>query len=187
MAGLLVTAFFLASAVSIDTLGCGFAYGVSRTRVPFPHVIVLDVIGSVFMGLSLFLGYAVSRIISPEVTIVISVTALALTGLYKIIQSVRKKRRTQGHVTKQIAWGETFALSFVLSIDSIAVGLGAAVYNVSISFCLIVVVFSLIIDAVMFVAGHRLGRKIANKKTTLDLSWLSGVVLIVMAIGKIFL
>ena len=179
---MIITALMLAIAVSVDTLASGFAYGTARIRVPFLHIFVLNIIGSTFLGLALFFGYAISQVISPEVTVFISVTALIIIGLIKIFS--RKPSRL---APRQISWGETLALSFALSVDSIAVGLGASVYNVSIIFCLAVIAFSLLTDIILFISGHRIGEKLTHKKTTLDLSWLSGVVLIAIAISKIFL
>ena len=55
---IICTALLLTVAVSIDTLASGFAYGAAKTRVPFTHVLVINFVGSLFLGISLFLGYA---------------------------------------------------------------------------------------------------------------------------------
>lgn len=178
---IVLTALLLASAVSVDTLTCGFAYGTSKTHVPFSHILVLNLIGSLFLGLSLFLGYSVGQIISPNVTLAISVTALSLIGCYRIFKRNNARHET---ASRQISWGETLALSFVLSVDSLAVGIGASIYSVSIIFCLAAIGFSLVTDVILFCVGHLLGQKVANKNSALDLSWLSGVVLILIAVSK---
>ena len=187
MIKILITAFLLASAVSFDTLASAFAYGTAKTRVPFLHILFLSFVGSIFFGLSLFLGYAISQVISPRITIIVSVTGLLSIGVFKIFQYFRRRCNPLQTSGRRISWGETIVLSVVLSVDSIAVGLGATIYNVSSSFCFAVIGFSLFTDVVFFLAGYRTGRRVVRKKATLDFSWLSGIVLIAIAAGKFFL
>lgn len=184
---LILTGLFLAVSVSIDTLASGFAYGASNIRIPFSHLTVINVICSIFFGISLLLGYAIGQLISPSVTIIISVSVLILIGCLKILQYFRKRSHNQKPVHRQISWPETIALSIALSIDSIAAGVGVSIYNATILFCLTTVAFALVIGIVLFMLGHFIGSKVAPKNTALDLSYLSGIVLIAIAIGKIFI
>jgi putative sporulation protein YtaF len=76
---------------------------------------------------------------------------------------------------------ESFYLALALSLDSIAVGVGS-------SFCSInyiqVIILCFIIGIIAVSVGVFLGRKFAQK-LHIELSWLSGVLLIVLAIIRI--
>jgi len=176
------TALILAAVISIDTLACGFAYGTSNTKVPLRNVLVINIICSVAVSAALFLGYLISNYISSEITMWLSVGILVLIGSYKLVQWFCSKGTVK--VPRQINWPETIILAAVLSLDGLAVGIGVSIYGVSLAFCFLVTAFSFVTDPLFFIAGHKLGEK-TTKKTRLDLSWLSGVVLIMLGLIKL--
>ncbi len=76
---------------------------------------------------------------------------------------------------------EAASLSIALSLDGLAVGIGAALVN---SNSVQIVLFSLISDMVAVMLGCFIGNKIAEK-ISFNLSWLSGLLLIVLSFLKI--
>jgi len=173
-------ALLLAVVVSIDTLASGFAYGTSNTKVPLRNLIVIDIICSVLLGVGLFCGLYISNYISPLATRIISATTLITIGCYKLVRKSAKEAPKSA-----LGWVETIILAVILSIDGMAVGIGASIHNTSVAFCLIAIAFSLVTDFVFFIFGHKIGQK-ATQKTRLDLAWLSGVVLIILGLIRLF-
>ena len=84
--------------------------------------------------------------------------------------------------SRTISAGEAVSLAIALSIDGLAAGFGTGITNVS---YIQVVFFSLISDMVAVMSGCAIGRKVASK-VNLDLSWLGGTMLIVLAFTKLF-
>ena len=181
----ILSALLLAVVISVDTLASGFAYGTSNTKVPMRHLIVIDLIGSTLLGLALFLGYYISGYIYPLATKIMSIVILVSIGGYKLVAYFLRKVKETPTNPRNISWTETLIIAIVLALDGMAVGFGASIHNTSILFCVCAIAFSLVTDFCFFISGSSLGRKL-TKKTRLDLSWLSGAVLIVLGIIKLF-
>ena len=179
---ILLSAFVLAIIISIDTLPAGFGYGASKIKVPLPHVIVLDIIGSILVGIALVFGFYIGRYIPASVTSGLSAGILIFMGCCKIFQYFRQT--VQKETSRKIGWAETIILAIMLSFDGMAVGIGASIHNATIIFCISVIGFSLLTDPLFFILGHKIGQK-ATQKIPLDLAWLSGVVLTVLGIFKL--
>ena len=188
MAEMVIMALLLASAISIDAMGCGFAYGASQTRVKVLHMFTISAFGSVFLGISLFVGYAISQVIAEDVTVIVGFVALATIGMFKIIQSLTQcNKATMLSVGRNLKWKEAVLLAVVLSIDSLAVGVGASVQGITIYFGLFAVGVTFVMGFLLFGLGYLIGGRITKNKKTLNLSWVAGVVLIVMALVGLFI
>lgn len=83
--------------------------------------------------------------------------------------------------SKSLNIKESFYLGLALSLDSLAVGIGSSLCNVN-YFEVLVLCFIIGLIAVSF--GSFLGKKFAQK-LNLNLSWLSGALLILLAILRV--
>lgn len=210
---LVLEAILITTALSMDAFVSGFAYGANKIKIPFISVIIINIVCSVILGISLFLGTFIGQYIPKMVTVVVCAVILIILGLIKIFDSFIKNliKRKQG-IHKEIKFSlfnlkfilnvfakpedadvnsnkvlspkEALALSIALSLDGIAVGLGTGLINASIISYITIIAFSLITDAVFLILGRFIGNKIAQK-ISLNLSWLSGLILIGLAIMKI--
>ncbi|MGL5085299.1 MAG: manganese efflux pump, partial [Clostridium sp.] len=79
--------------------------------------------------------------------------------------------------SKTLSAKEAFYLSLALSLDSLAVGFGSSLISINI---IEVIIISLIAGIIAISIGGFIGRKFVEK-LDLDLSWLSGAMLIVLA------
>lgn len=181
----ILSAFILAVVISIDSLAVGFAYGTSNIKVPLRHVIIIDIICSITVGIALFLGLMMSHYIPTVITQWLSISTLVLMGGYKAIQYFAKRNNKTVPITRQISWSETITLAIALSLDGLAVGVGVSIHDTTLAFCLMVLACSLVTGLVFFIVGHKIGAK-TIQKTRFDLSWLSGVVLIILGVIKLF-
>ena len=181
----ILSAFVLAVVISIDTLATGFVYGTSKIKVPLKHVLVIDAIGSILLSAGLFFGFLLSNIIHPEITNILSIGILVAMGCYKILTYLIKKIKKTANAPCNIKWTETIVLAIALSFDNIAVGIGAAIHNASVVFCIAVLISSIVTDFFFFVFGYSFGKKVIEK-TSLDLSGLSGAVLVLIGVLKLW-
>lgn len=207
----IMEAALVASSLSLDAFTAGFAYGTNKTKIPMISVQIINLICSGVTGLSLFVGTILRPYLPQGLTTAISFTVLFIIGLTKLLDSITKSIvRKYNNINKEIK-GSFFNFKFIfnlyanpeaadidssksispteaallalsLSLDGIAVGFGAALADVN---GVAVIIWSLITDMVFLLFGHFLGRKIAVK-TSFNISWLSGVILIGLAFSKLF-
>lgn len=199
----------LVTALSIDAFVASLAYGTAKIRIPASSVIVITLVCSLIFGVSLLFGSLIRPLVPQELTRFICCSILAILGFIKLCDSsikhyIRKHQQkhkqfsfTALHLTfilnvyanpecadkdrsQTLSPKEAGALAAALSLDGLAAGFGAALGSVSVPQVLI---FSLIFNILAVILGSAIGNRIA-KSTSLDLSWISGVFLIVLAFLK---
>lgn len=209
---MLFEALLLTSVLSIDALVSGFAYGTNKIKIPIGSGIIIAVVCSLTLGLSLFAGSFVGTYINQHVTLVICVILLIVLGLIKIFDSLIKGFIKKHTVKKQLRFKlftftlilnviaspeeadadkskvlslhEAITLAIALSLDGMAVGLGAGMSAISIPFDCLSIALSFIFNLSFIFLGRFIGNKVAQK-TALNLSWVGGAILIILAIIKL--
>ena len=176
----ILEAAILASSLSLDALTAGFAYGSSGIKIPFASTIVITVICSFITGLGFLIGDVLKSYIPSWIIIGVTFIILFILGIIKLLD--RNITKADMDFSKTISPIEAAFLASSLSLDGLAVGIGAALGNVN---GLAVFLFSLITNTVSIMVGCFIGNKIAIK-TQINLSWLSGIVLIIIAFLKLF-
>ncbi len=207
----IVEAFLLASSLSMDAFVASFAYGSNKIKIPFKSVQIINIICSSILGLSLLIGTIVKDFLPHQLTTAICFSILFIIGMIKLLDSftkslIRKHNNLKKEIkfsmfnfkfilnlyanpeeadvdcSKTISCTEAASLAIALSLDGVAVGFGAALGNAN---ALVIFLVSLFTDTALVVLGSYIGNKIANK-FTINITWLSGFVLIVMALLKLF-
>ena len=205
-----IQATILVIALSMDAFVASFAYGTNKIKIPFNSVMVINLICSGLLAIALFLGEVISSFIPPYLTSTICFTILFALGVVKLFDSsIKALIKKNSCLNKKIQFSmfslcfildiyanpevadkdssrvlspaESASLAIALSLDGIAVGFGAglATFNY-----IEVILLSLILGIIAVKAGCFIGNKIAER-LALNLSWLSGVLLIVLAFMKI--
>ena len=206
----IVEALILAAALSVDALIASFAYGSQKIKVPLPSVLVISLICSAMLGLTLFLGGQAAAVISEGLAVGISFSILFGLGLLRVCDSslknwIRKSEARQGQIkfslfhfkfilkiyadpkwadvdkSRILSIKEAAALSVALSLDGVAAGLGVGLTGGG-AFLSLGLLFLLTIAAIG--SGCKLGGKFAHKLDT-DISWVSGSLLILLAVLQI--
>ena len=201
----------MASSLSLDAFGAGFAYGANKTGIPMLSAQIINLICTGITGLSLWAGSALKPYLPQGLTLAVSFSVLFIIGAVKLLDSVTKSiirkhnninKKINGSLfnfkfvlhlyanpeaadidcSKSISPSEAVLLALSLSLDGIAVGFGAALADVN---AIAVIIWSLITNAAFLLFGRFLGYKLALK-ASYNLSWLSGVVLIGLALSKLF-
>ncbi len=204
---LLAEALILSLTLSIDSFAVSFSYGSSRIRIPLRSAFVLNGICCAILGISLFFGTLLKPFMPPEAGAVICFAILFLIGLAKLLDNITKTLiRHHSNLTKRIQFSlfnfgfildiyanpetadadrsksispaESCSLAVALSFDGMAVGLGAALGNIHIP---ILLLSSFVLNGAAILSGVWLGEHLA-RKMRFDLSWLSGAILIVLAV-----
>ena len=205
----LLGAVILASSLSLDAFAAGFTYGCKKIRIPFTSIQIISIVCTLITGISLLFGSIIRDYIPIWLTTFICFTLLFLLGITKLLDSITKSiirkhmnlnkvlnfsflnfkfilklyadpEEADIDLSKTISSFEATSIAIALSLDGIAVGFGAAIGNVN---ELAVFIFSLITNILAIYVGCVFGTKIANK-VTINLSWISGVILILLAFSK---
>ena len=207
-----IDAILLVSALSMDAFVASFAYGTSKIKIPFKSAIIINVVCSVILGIALFAGNIISNFIPSIFTTSICFTMLSMLGLAKLFDSTLKaligptgtlSRNYQFKVSDfrfflqvcidntaadadhslELSPKESLSLAVALSLDGIAAGANAYTLPAATSSTLGgVKTGSNIMIAIL--AGCFIGNKVAEK-TDLNLSWLSGATLMLLAFLKL--
>lgn len=200
----------LAFALSIDALAAAFAYGNSKVRIKWTSALIIGGICSGFLGISLLLGKMIKPLVGPQFSRILCFSILLILGITKLFEFaikslIRRKKVIQSSIgfsfaslhfilniyadpleadtdySKSLSPGEAIALAVALSIDGLAAGFG---FSLSGGLIWPVIVAAIIFGVLAIKLGELLGRILAVK-TTIDFSWVSGVILIVLAIVKL--
>ena len=205
-----IEALLIVTALSVDAFVSGFAYGANKIKIPFVSVAVISLVCKAVLTTALFFGAILSRFIPESVITLVCFLILFALGSAKLFDSaikilIRKHTRFNKNLrfsffslkfilniyadpgeadidsSKILSPREAAYLAAALSLDGLTVGFGAGLAGAS---PVLVIGFSLITDMVGVILGCRLGNKIA-KRFSLELSWLSGALLIALGFMKL--
>lgn len=205
-----VDAILLVVALSIDAFVASFAYGTSKIKIPFKSAMVINIVCSAILGIALLAGSFISQFIPSVFTSSICFCMLLMLGVAKLFDGTLKaligpggtlSRKYEFEVSDfrfflkvcidstaadvdhslELSPKEAFSLAIALSLDGLAAGFGAGLVAMNVGE---IIAFSLIINLITILLGCFLGNKIAEK-TNLNLAWLSGATLILLAFLKL--
>lgn len=200
----------LVLSVSIDSFIASISYGSSKIRIPLISALIVDLISSSMLGISLILGSLLQNYISITTAKVFSFSILFFLGFYRLFEGVLKSyinnkvkdshslnfklfdfnfvlqvyaNETKADIDKSkvLSYKEAIYLSVALSLDSIAVGFGSSLILIN---YIQVFIVSIIIGILAILLGSYIGKRFAEI-TELDLSWLSGTMLIILAFLRV--
>ena len=192
----MITAVAFVVALSLDSFATSFAYGTRRIRIPLASVVAMSAVGAGVLAFSLTLGSVAARHVPAEFLRFAGFAVLLALGLYKsfdeLIKSLLRRRAApmlrvyldpesaDADRSRVLSVGESMSLAFVLSLDSLAAGVGFAAAGQGV----VLVALALVTGSLAVLLGGKLGFSIA-KKSRLNLSWLSGILLILLACSKL--
>ncbi len=198
----------LVLALSLDAFVASIAYGTNKIKIPFISVAIINIACSSVLAFSLFLGSIVKKIIPVNITSVFSFLILLVLGVFYLFQSLIKayiaKPSNQNKEvqlkmsdliiniyvdeisadldnSKDLNPKEAIYLAIALSLDSLAVGFGSSLGNIN---YIQVILVSLFWGMMAIWLGVFIGKKFAEK-LNINISWLSGVLLMILAIKNL--
>jgi len=183
MLQMMIEAIILTLACSVDSGVTGFAYGLDKNKIKFIYALIISIICSLFLVLSLFLGDVLSRVIPEVLTVVLSMSILLIVGMYKIFDSLFNKK--ENGELKRLSIKSACLIAVMLSIDGIAAGIGAGLLGLTWLSYIVIITVSVALSTTLLLLGSLLGIK-TSKRTSLNLGWISGVLLIMLAVSQLF-
>ena len=206
----MVQSLILVLSLCIDTFVTSIVYSSNKIKIPVVSGLIIDTICSLFLAISLFFGYLIKDFIPINIASTISFLLLLILGVYRLFEAffknLIKKYYDKGSPltfkifefkfilqiyadevkadldeSKLLSPNEAFFLAVALSLDSLTVGFGCSLGTVN---YLATVLLSFLVGALLLVLGGYVGKNI-SKNYNLNLSWLSGVLLIILAFIRI--
>ena len=204
----MVETLLLVFTLSLDAFVTSIAYGTNQIKIPFASVTIINITCSGFLALSLFLGSIIKKIIPESITLMFSFLILMLLGIFYLFQSIIKNHISKSpalnkevklkisdliiniyidetsadfNKSKNLDPKEALCLATALSLDSLAIGFGSSLADIN---YIQVILFSLFSDMIAVWLGLLIGRKLVEK-SDINISWLSGAILMILAITKI--
>ncbi|MFD0768298.1 sporulation membrane protein YtaF [Bacillus sp. CGMCC 1.60114] len=200
----------LAFTLSLDSCSVGLTYGLRNVRIPLKSIIVIAICSAVVMILSMGIGHMIAQVFSPVLATRIGGLVLVAIGawvLYQFFQSHKKEEVQQeekvwnleiaslGLVIQilrkptvadfdksgTISGMEALLLGMALSLDSFGAGIGASLlgYSPFVMAGLVAVMSSLF----LFI-GMEAGTVLSNMRWLQKLTFLPGILLIIIGIWK---
>ncbi len=210
MHSLIPQLIMLVTALCLDSFAASFVYGAERVRIPAASVAVLSGLSTAVLILSLLLGSGVGHIVPQRLTELFCFLILFLIGFVKLFDGALKslirrfplpEKRLKFSVSQfhfiltvyadpaaaneedisVLSPSEAFFLGLSLSLDSAAAGFGAGMTAFSLP---LITLLSLGLNTASVLLGSCLGKRLASR-SSLDLSWLCGLLLIALAFFKL--
>lgn len=204
------SSLLLVLSISLDSFMASVAYGTSKIKIPLKSALIIDIVSSFVLCMALVLGSIIKDFLPSHTATFFSFIVLLSLGVYRLFEYLFKgyilKRSNSNNTltfklfdfkfimeiyadetkadldnSKILNSKESFYLALALSLDSLAVGFGSSLIVINI---LEVIIISLITGILAILLGVFLGRKF-SEKINLDLSWLSGFLLIILAFMRI--
>ena len=199
----------LVLALCMDTFVASMAYGANKVHITWEKIVVMNAICSGCLGIALVAGSVLDGLVPESMTRTVCFISLFLLGVVKLLDYTIKKyinRHVSLHKgitfsfsglriivnisgdpmaadwdhSQSLSWKEVLFLSFAMSIDSLIAGALSAFLEIPVG---LTMGTALIMGIVMMYAGLFLGRKLASR-CKCDLSWISGVLFMILAVTK---
>lgn len=193
----MIEIFLLVTAVSTDCFASAISLGSAGIRLPFRSALIISGTGTLFLGISVGFAEMLGTVIPESLCGVISSVMLVVLGIFNLLKNYismlgapQKGSTVELYFdgtaadrdnSKSISTKEAAALSVALSADSLVTGVSAGLGDMNIPL-LCVCTFAAGLAAV--VIGWKIGKKIVAS-FNIDLGWLCGVMLIILALVKI--
>ena len=192
--------------VCIDIYFVAVNYGVQEIKIPITSAVAIGFIGAGMLGLSLLVSNLLTMFIPAKLcslTGFFVLTAIGVITIFKSIMRMILRRLTErGDIcvkmnsiglgirlylddtyadtdkSKELSVREASALAAALSLDSVATGINSGFFNVNI---IRVSIFAFFTGIAAINLGVLTGKRLSEMKY--DFSWLSGVMLIILAVA----
>ena len=199
----------LVLALCMDTFVASMAYGANKVHITWEKIVAMNAVCSGCLGIALAAGSILDDLVPETMTRTVCFISLFLLGIVKLLDYFIKKyinRHVSLHKgitfsfsglrvivniygdpmaadwahSQSLSWKEVLFLSFAMSIDSLIAGALSAFLEIPVG---LTMGTAFIMGIVVMAAGLFLGRKLAAR-CKCDLSWISGVLFMILAVTK---
>lgn len=200
--------FLLILATTCDSFFMSIAYGVEGIRISWKAILIIAFCGSMFLGISMMLAGVITCLLSSAIAKRISFVILFGLGLIHIFRSQVKyvirrykekplvirfsnvsfvvdimldEKAADMDRSKELNSKEAMYLGIALSLDSLASGIA---YGIGYAHVGLLLILSFSVGVTMIIGGRCIGSHI-SRYAQRDVSWISGILLMVLALLRL--
>lgn len=200
----IVESLLFVFALSLDAFAASLAYEAQEIKMPKKAILSINFISTGLVGLGIEMGKVFGSFLSAWLISALSFLILISLGFIKIFEfSIKRQIKKSNNLKKEFHFSnihfllqvisdsteadcdcskdlsqkEAFTLGIALSLDGFAAGIGAGLLGFDTG---IIMSLAFAMGFLAFAFGGFFGRKIA-KIAKIDLSWISGVILLALA------
>ncbi|PLT32314.1 sporulation membrane protein YtaF [Bacillus sp. V5-8f] len=202
---------FLAFAVSLDGFSVGLTYGMRKIGIPFKSIAVIACCSAFSLAIAMMIGEFIAQFISSAAAEKTGGMILLILGIWLLIQYFKPEKQMENHAAEKLIFNyeikslgvvinilqkpmtadfdksgsingiEALVLGFALSLDAFGAGIGAAMLGISPA----ILSASIAVMSSLFIfVGLQSGKALASNKFVQKLSFLPGVLLMIIGIMK---
>ena len=210
---MIMEVIILALTLSLDAFAVSFGYGCKKIKIPLLSAVVIILICTGITGISFFAGTAAA--FSQNFAGMLSFAILVTLGLIKLLDSIIKSiirkyistevkqlklslfnikfilqlyadpENADVDVSESLSAKEATMLAISLSLDGLAVGFAIGLMGLSSWWFFLLLMFAFIFNSLAVLLGSWLGKKV-SEHLKFNISWMAGVILIILAITSLF-
>ena len=176
----------LVLALCMDTFVASMAYGANKVHITWEKIVAMNAVCSGCLGIALAAGSILDDLVPETMTRTVCFISLhkgitfSFSGLRVIVNIYGDPMAADWDHSQSLSWKEVLFLSFAMSIDSLIAGALSAFLEIPVG---LTMGTAFIMGIVVMAAGLFLGRKLAAR-CKCDLSWISGVLFMILAVTK---
>ncbi|RFU65968.1 sporulation membrane protein YtaF [Peribacillus glennii] len=202
---------FLAFAVSLDGFSVGLTYGMRKMGIPFKSIAVISCCSAFSLGIAMMIGEFIAQFFSSAAAEKTGGMIVLLLGIWLLFQYFKPEKQMESQYAEKMIFNyeikslgvvinilqkpmtadfdqsgsingiEALVLGFALSLDAFGAGIGAAMLGIS----PVILSASIAVMSSLFIfAGLQSGKVFASSKFVQRLSFLPGVLLMIIGIMK---
>ncbi|OKL35591.1 manganese efflux pump [Domibacillus mangrovi] len=174
----------LAAAVSLDSFSVGLSYGLKNMKVPVKSIVIIALCSAFSLLIAMILGEMIQPLLPPYIANRIGGIIFILIGGWALFQFFRQKGPIDADFDRSgtITGLEAVVLGFALSLDSFGAGIAAAIIGYP---PVTLAVFIAVMSFLFLTAGLNIGRIFSHLGWVKRVSFLPGVLLVLIGILKI--
>ena len=203
----------LSVALSIDGFGVGVSLGMRGMKIPLKSIVVISICSAISLGVAMLIGEFISQHVSQGAAEKTGGFILIFLGLWLVLQFFKKEKDTNETQSKEkmifnfeikslgvvisilqkptdvdfdksgtINGVEALVLGIALSLDAFGAGIGAAMIGIS-PFILAAAIG--LMSSIFIWSGLQSGKILSKSKLVKNLSFLPGILLIIIGILKL--
>lgn len=207
----MIESLLLVCSLCVDSFVASMAYAASKIHISKLSATIINLVCTITLAFSLALGSIVKQFLPSQIPEILGFCLLIILGVYRLFEFLFKSYIAKRFLlneplkfklfdfnfvlkvysneitadfdkSKSLNPKEAFYLATALSLDSIAVGFSSSLCSIN---YFQVLIFCIVIGYAAIFMGNLVGKNFA-KKFHVELSWLSGLLLIILAFVRIF-
>ncbi len=178
-------AFLFSLSSNLDNFIVGVSYGIKREVIPWFSNLLITIITTIITGLSMIFGKYIVIWLPSSLTNLVGAVIFIAIGLWFMANDIFRKQKdnNQNH-PDSLNWKNAIVLGLLLSINNIGVGMLGGITGLSISSVLVLTFLTCLL---LTYIGNHLGDHIVGSFIVKNSDLISGLILIILGIGSIWI